>query len=145
MRRALDQARLAEARGEVPIGAVLVVGTAALAEGYNRTICDVDPCAHAEIVVLREGARRLGNHRTGGTLYVTLEPCLMCMGAMVQARIERLVFAACDAKAGAARSLYRTAEDERLNHRFPVDEGPLADVASQLLTSFFAQRRAGQK
>jgi len=141
MRVALAQAEAAATAGEVPVGAVLVVGERALAQAHNRTIADKDPSAHAEVVALREAARILGDYRTGGTLYVTLEPCLMCMGAMVQARVERLVFGARDPKAGAAVSLYRIAEDRRLNHRFEVAEGPLAAEAGALLSGFFAARR----
>jgi tRNA(adenine34) deaminase len=141
MELALLEARQAAAEGEVPVGAVLVVDGREVAHGHNRTIADADPTAHAEMLALRAGATALGNHRTGGSLYVTLEPCLMCMGALVQARVERLVFAARDPKAGAAASLYRVAEDERLNHRFAVDEGPLAAEAGRLLTEFFRARR----
>jgi tRNA(adenine34) deaminase len=141
MRAALAEARAAEAAGEVPVGACLARGEEEVARGSNRTLTDGDPTAHAEIVVLRLAAERLGNHRTGGTLYVTLEPCLMCMGALVQARVQRLVFAARDPKAGAAISLYRVGEDERLNHRIVVDEGPFEDEAGRLLSEFFRARR----
>jgi tRNA(adenine34) deaminase len=142
MRLALAEAEAAAHGGEVPIGAVLLVDDGRLCvRAHNRTIADRDPAAHAEILVLREAARALGDHRTGGTLYVTLEPCLMCMGAMVQARIHRLVFAARDPKAGAAVSLYRIAEDVRLNHRFAVTEGVMAAEAGALLSGFFAERR----
>jgi tRNA(adenine34) deaminase len=141
MRVALAEARHADRDGEVPVGAVLVVGGVELARGHNRTITDRDPSAHAEIVVLRAAAARFGDHRVGGTLYVTLEPCLMCMGALVQARVERLVFATRDPKAGAAVSLYEIAGDVRLNHRFPVSEGPLAEEAAELLRGFFRRRR----
>lgn len=141
MALALDEARLAADDGEVPIGAVLVEGDREVARGRNRTIRDCDPTAHAEVVALRAGAAALGNHRIGGTLYVTLEPCAMCMGALVQARVERLVFAADDPKAGAAVSLYRLAEDERLNHRFEVASGVLAEDSAELLREFFRSRR----
>ncbi|RMD84900.1 MAG: nucleoside deaminase [Candidatus Dadabacteria bacterium] len=141
MRLALEQARRAESAGEVPVGAVHLSASGRVSTGYNRTITDGDPTAHAEIVALREAARAAGNYRLGGTLYVTLEPCVMCMGAMVQARIERLVFAARDPKAGAAVSLYRIGEDRRLNHRFVVEEGPCAEEAARLLTRFFQTRR----
>ncbi len=141
MTQALGQARLAAEAGEVPVGAVLLLDGRRLAAGFNRTIGDSDPTAHAELVVLRQAARRLGNHRTGGTLYVTLEPCLMCMGAMVQARIDGLVFGARDPKAGAAVSLYQVAADERLNHRVEVTEGPGAGESAALLRDFFARRR----
>lgn len=142
MNEALREAREAARAGEVPVGAVFVAEDGAVvAFGANRTLRDTDPTAHAEVVALRAAARLLQNHRLGGTLYVTLEPCLLCMGALVQARVGRLVFAATDPKAGAAVSLYRIGEDQRLNHRFDVDQGPLADEASQLLREFFRQRR----
>lgn len=142
MRVAFDEAARAEAIEEVPVGAVLVLEGREIARGHNRTIVDRDPSAHAEIVVLRQAAMLAGDHRVGGTLYVTLEPCVMCMGALVQARIDRLVFAARDPKAGAAVSLYQIGSDERLNHRFMVDEGPLAEESGELLRSFFKRRRA---
>ena len=138
---ALGEAAQAAERGEVPIGAVLVVAGREVARAHNRTITDSDSSAHAEVLALRAAGGVLRNHRTGGTLYVTLEPCLMCMGAMVQARIQRLVFAARDPKAGAAVSLYAVGEDARLNHRFAVEQGPLADQASRLLSEFFRERR----
>ena len=141
MSEALGQARLAAEAGEVPVGAVLMVDGRMVAAGFNRTLADADPSAHAEIVVLRQAARLLGNHRTGGRLYVTLEPCLMCMGAMVQARVDGLVFAARDPKAGAAVSLYSVAGDGRLNHRFEVSEGPGAEESAALLRAFFESRR----
>jgi tRNA(adenine34) deaminase len=138
---ALEEARLAAREGEVPVGAVLVVEGRLTARAHNRTIADRDPAAHAEVLALRETARALQDHRVGGTLFVSLEPCLMCMGAMVQARVERLVFGARDPKAGAAVSLYRIAEDPRLNHRFAVGEGLMAAEAGALLSEFFAERR----
>jgi tRNA(adenine34) deaminase len=143
MREALGEAKLAEEHDDVPVGAVVVVGGRLLARGRNRTVLDRDPSAHAEVVALRAAAAALGDHRVGGTLYVTLEPCLMCMGALVQARVERLVFAARDPKAGAAVSLYEIAGDTRLNHRFPVHEGPLREEAGDLLREFFRRRRSG--
>ena len=138
---ALVEADRAAAAGDVPVGACVVAGGRLVAAAGNRTLADCDPTAHAEVVVLRAAARQLANHRTGGTLYVTLEPCILCMGALVQARVERLVFGAADPKAGAAVSLYRLAEDERLNHRFAVDGGVLADECAERLTRFFAARR----
>lgn len=144
MRVALDEAEAAAAEGEVPVGAVLVVDGTERARASNRTLRDCDPSAHAEIVALRSAALRVGNHRLGGVLYVTLEPCLMCMGALVQARIDRVVFAAVDPKAGAAVSLYRVGEDGRLNHRFPVEQGPFAEDAAELLRGFFRRRRPQQ-
>lgn len=143
MRVAVEEARRAESCDEVPVGAVFVVNGHEVARGHNRTIHDRDPSAHAEIVALRAAAAAAGDHRVGGTLYVTLEPCVMCMGALVQARVERLVFAARDPKAGAAVSLYALGSDARLNHRFPAVEGPLADEAAGLLREFFRRRRSG--
>jgi tRNA(adenine34) deaminase len=142
MRVAFEEAARAEAIEEVPVGAVLVLEGREIARGHNRTIVDRDPSAHAEIVVLRQAAMLAGDHRVGGTLYVTLEPCVMCMGALVQARVDRLVFAARDPKAGAAVSLYQIGSDERLNHRFMVDEGPMAEESGELLRGFFRRRRA---
>lgn len=142
MREALAEAERAAAADEVPVGAVLVAEGQLLARGHNRTIIDRDPSAHAEIVALRQAAAAAGDHRVGGTLYVTLEPCLMCMGALVQARIGRVVFAARDPKAGAAVSLYEIGNDTRLNHRFPASEGPLAEEAGELLRDFFRRRRS---
>jgi tRNA(adenine34) deaminase len=142
MRVALDEAVRAARAQEVPVGAVLVVDGHEIARGHNRTLTDVDPCAHAEVVCLRAAAHRVGDHRVGGTLYVTLEPCVMCMGALVQARIDHLVFGALDPKAGAAESLYRLGADERLNHRFSSEGGLCGDEAGALLTAFFRARRA---
>ena len=141
MREALDQARHAGGLGEVPIGAVWVGRGCGEAVGHNRTLSDSDPCAHAELIALRRAAQLLGNHRLGGVLYVTLEPCVMCMGALIQARVERLVYGADDAKAGAATSLYRLGEDARLNHRFPVTAGVEREEAAALLREFFQARR----
>jgi tRNA(adenine34) deaminase len=141
MKIAFEEAERARDLGEVPVGAVLVAGGLEVVRGGNRTRADVDPTAHAEIVVVREAARIRGDARLGGTLYVTLEPCLMCMGALVQARIRRLVFGADDPKAGAAISLYEIASDSRLNHRFAVDRGALADECGELLAAFFRERR----
>jgi tRNA(adenine34) deaminase len=142
MRVALAQARRAGARGEVPVGAVVAVDGRIVGRAGNDSIRRHDPTAHAEILALRRAARRIGSYRLGGaTLVVTLEPCVMCMGALVHARIARLVFGAEDPKAGAAVSLYRIAEDRRLNHRFPVEGGLLAAESSAMLRAFFAARR----
>ena len=143
MRRALRWARMGAAQGEVPVGAVLVAEDGEiLAEGYNQPISLCDPTAHAEVLVLREAARRLGNYRLlGTTLYVTLEPCPMCAGALVYARVRRLVFGAYDPKAGACGSVYNIVNDERLNHRLEVRGGVLAEEAADLLKSFFRERR----
>jgi tRNA(adenine34) deaminase len=147
MLEALRLARLAEKKGEVPIGAVIVRNGERLAAGGNRTITARDPSAHAEIVALRQAGRRLGAARLPDVeLYVTLEPCAMCVGAMIQARIKRLVFACRDPKAGAVVSLYELASDRRLNHRIPFREGVRADECRDLLQTFFrARRTAGRK
>jgi tRNA(Arg) A34 adenosine deaminase TadA/aspartate/methionine/tyrosine aminotransferase len=143
MALALEEARLAEARGDVPVGAVAVVDGVVVAVGHNRREQDGDPTAHAEIVCLREAARRRRHWRLGGlTLYVTLEPCPMCAGALVLARVDRVVFGCRDPKGGACETLFRIGRDERLNHRFEVVGGVLeAECASQL-KAFFAARRA---
>lgn len=132
--------------GDVPIGAVVVHEGEVIAVAANRREQDHDPCAHAEVLALREAGRRLGAWRlTGCTLYVTLEPCPMCMGAAVSARIERLVFACRDPKAGAAVTLYELGNDARLNHRLIVTEGVRRQQASALLSGFFASLRAGDR
>jgi len=142
MQLALVQARSAAANGEVPVGAIFVLGDGSIAAGANRTIADCDPTAHAEIVALRAAARAAGNHRlTGGTLYVTLEPCAMCAGALVQARIARLVYGADDPKGGAVRTCLRVLDEPALNHRIEVTTGILADESAALLQAFFAARR----
>ena len=141
MRRAIRLARAAAARGEVPVGALVVAGGRIIGRGSNRPIAAVDPTAHAEIVALRRAARAARNYRlTGATLYVTLEPCLMCLGAMVHARIRRLVYGAADPKVGAAGMLRRGAATG-LNHRFSVASGVLADQCADLLREFFRRRR----
>lgn len=144
MRRALALAREAARAGDVPVGAVVVGADGRLlGEGSNRREAEADPTAHAEIVALRAAARALGTWRLeGSTLYATLEPCPMCAGALVAARVRRLVFAARDPKAGAAGSLYNLVEDARLNHRLVVAAGVLADEAGELLRAFFRERRA---
>jgi len=143
MREALADARRAGARGEIPVGAVVAIDGRVVARAGNDSIRRHDPTGHAEIRALRRAARRVGQYRlTDATLVVTLEPCLMCMGALVHARVARLVYGATDPKAGAATSLYRIAEDRRLNHRFPVDAGVLAEECGALLREFFAARRA---
>ena len=141
MRRAIRLARAAAARGEVPVGALVVAGGRIVGRGANRTIGAVDPTAHAEIVALRRAARAARNYRLSGTtLYVTLEPCLMCLGAMVHARIGRLVYGAPDPRVGAAGMLGRRAA-AGLNHRFPVTSGVLADECAAMLRGFFRRRR----
>jgi tRNA(Arg) A34 adenosine deaminase TadA len=142
MRDALEEARVARAAGEVPIGAVVVRDGAVLATGFNQPIRAVDPTAHAEVVALRAAALRAGNYRlTGTTLYVTVEPCLMCLGAIVHARIDALVYGADDPKGGAVRSLLRV-EDLALNHRFTVVRGVLEEHCRELLVAFFRSRRS---
>jgi tRNA(adenine34) deaminase len=142
MRRALELAREAEAAGEVPVGAVVVRAGEILAEGFNRPISTHDPTAHAEMVALRAAAARIDNYRLlGTTLYVTLEPCAMCAGAMVHARVERLVYAASDPRAGAAGSIFNVTQHPALNHRLEVVPGVLADECGTLLRDFFVARR----
>ena len=142
MKIAVEEARACAEAGEVPIGAVLVRREEVLARGGNRTIRDCDPTAHAEIVVLREAARKLGNYRlTETTLYVTLEPCAMCAGAIIQARVPRVVYGADDPKGGAYRTCFELLTSAKLNHQVEVTPGVLADEASSLLQSFFAARR----
>jgi len=143
MRAAIAQARLAEADGDVPIGAVIERGGKIIAVGQNRRVVDRDPTAHAEMIALRAAAAAVGDWRLAGcTLAVTLEPCCMCAGAAVGARIDRLVYGAADPKAGAVATLYRICSDDRLNHRVEVVPGVLADACGQLLTDFFRKQRA---
>jgi tRNA(adenine34) deaminase len=144
MRAALEQARLASDSGEVPVGAVLVRGGAVIAAGHNCPIASHDPTAHAEICALRAAGRALGSYRLEGTtLYVTLEPCVMCAAAIVHARIERLVFGAWDLAAGGAGSLLEVTALPGLNHRVDVFGGVLMQECAQLLKDFFASRRGG--
>jgi len=143
MELALEQAREALSCGEVPVGAVLTGGGEVIASGRNRCEELHDPTAHAEILVLREAGRILGGWRLPGTtLYVTLEPCPMCAGALVQARVERLVYGAADPKGGACGSLYNIVQDERLNHRLAVTGGILRAACAALLQGFFRSRRS---
>ena len=143
MREALGLAAQAAAAGEVPVGAVLVKDGAIVGRGYNRPITSNDPTAHAEIVALREGAARLGNYRLPGCdLYVTLEPCAMCVGAMVHARIARIVYGARDPKTGACGSVIDLFSETRLNHHTSVKGGVRADACASLLTQFFVSRRS---
>ncbi len=142
MQRALELARAAEAEGEVPVGAVLVKDGEIVAEGFNQPISSCDPTAHAEIVALRGAAASVENYRLPGTtLYVTLEPCPMCAGAMVHARVERLVYGASDPRTGAAGSVFDLVCNEDLNHRLEVQSGLLADESAALLRTFFRARR----
>ena len=142
MQMALEEARTSAEAGEVPIGALLVQEGKILARSGNRTIRDCDPTAHAEIIVLREGARLLGNYRLADTiLYVTLEPCAMCSGAVIQARVPRLVYGADDPKGGAFRSCFEILTSPRLNHRVEVIPGVCTEESAALLQTFFAARR----
>lgn len=142
MRMALEEAREAEQAGEVPIGAVIVVNDRVVARASNRTIRDCDPTAHAEIVALRAAAQAAGNYRlAGATLYVTIEPCAMCAGAIVQARVDRVVYGADDPKGGAARTCFEVLNHPKLNHRVEVTAEVLADECAGLLQVFFSARR----
>ena len=142
MRVALEEARTAAAEGEVPIGAVLVLGDEIVARAHNRTIGDCDPTAHAEMLVLREGARLLKNYRLGGTaLYVTVEPCAMCAGAMVQARVARLVYGCAEPKGGAVESCFAIFEHPMVNHHVDVTDGVLAEECAAVMQQFFQARR----
>jgi len=142
LREALELARQAGESGEVPVGAVVVIAGRIVGRGCNSPIARADPTAHAEILALREAAAAVGNYRlSGATLYVTLEPCVMCAGAMVNARIRRLVFGTRDLRFGGVRSKFRVADSELLNHRVEIVEGPLAAECTELLRKFFEERR----
>ena len=144
MQAALDEARRAAGHGDVPVGAVVVVDGQVVAARHNEREATGDPTAHAELLALRDAAAVVGSWRlTGATLVATLEPCPMCAGAAVAARVSRVVFAAADPKAGACGSLYNLCADPRLNHEMPVDAGVLAAEATELLVGFFADRRSG--
>lgn len=143
MAQALEEARRAESDGEVPVGAVVVLDGRVIGRGRNRVIASSDPTAHAEILALREAAAAVGNYRlTGAALYATLEPCSMCCGAAVNARVARVIYGAADPKAGAAQSLYRLLEDARLNHRAAVSAGVLGEECGAILSEFFQKRRS---
>jgi tRNA(adenine34) deaminase len=142
MRGALEEANRAADAGEVPVGAVVVVGGSVVGTGQNRSLRDNDPSAHAEIVALRAAGHAAGNYRlVDSTLYVTLEPCPMCVGALAQARVTRLVFGAYDPKAGALGSCIDLSDSKALNHRFEILGGVLAEDCAELLRQFFAARR----
>ena len=142
MREALAEARKAAQAGEVPIGAVMVSQGEIIARGQNSVIRTNDPTAHAEIVALRQAARTFGNYRLNGcTLYVTLEPCTMCAGALVHGRLDRLVYATADPKAGACGSVLSVINHPQLNHQMRVEQGILADASAELLRGFFRERR----
>jgi tRNA(adenine34) deaminase len=142
MEEALREAQRAQAAGEVPVGAVVVCGGKPVGSGGNRNLVDNDPTAHAEIVALRQAATAIGNHRlVECEMYVTIEPCAMCAGAVVQARLKRLVYGADDPKAGAVRSAMQVLNHPSLNHRVEVQSGVLAGRCAEVLQSFFAEKR----
>ena len=142
MEAAIEQARRGGEAGEVPIGAVLVVNGAIVARGYNQPITSVDPTAHAEVLVLREAARACGNYRlTDATVYVTIEPCLMCVGALVHARVREVVYGAAEPRTGALVSSIRALESPGLNHRFAVTGGVLEEPCRTLVQEFFRAKR----
>lgn len=142
MEVAIREAHRASAEGEVPVGAVMVYEGKIVARGHNRLITLHDPTAHAEIMALRQAGRKMGNYRfPGTTLYVTLEPCIMCAGALVWARVERLVYGASDPKAGGCKSQYEIVTDKRLNHRLEVRGGVCAQVCEDILSGFFRGKR----
>lgn len=145
MQQALHLARRAEALGEVPVGAVVVQSGRAIGAGFNQLILDSDPTAHAEILALRAAGRHLGNYRLpGASLYVTLEPCSMCAGAIVSARIERVIFATSDPRTGAAGSVFQVLDNPQLNHRCQLTTGVCEHEAAEMLRAFFrARRRSG--
>ena len=142
VRLALDEARLAYVKGEVPVGAVLTMGEKVLAKAHNSPILMKDPSAHAEILTIRRAAKITGNYRlVGTTLYTTLEPCIMCAGAIVQARISRVVFGVSDPKNGGVVSLYRLLHDRRLNHTVEITEGVQGEACAEILSRFFREKR----
>lgn len=142
MEEALRCAQRALEGGEVPVGAVIVCGETIVGRGWNRNISDSDPTAHAEIIALRQAAAHLGNHRVGDCeLFVTIEPCAMCAGALVHARLKRLVYGSDDSKAGAVRSVMQVLNHPQLNHRIEVRSGVLAGRSAELLQTFFRNRR----
>ncbi len=142
MELALEQARLAEAAGEVPVGALVIRDGEIIGRGHNRNLLDDDPTAHAEIVALREAASHLGNHRLNGcVMFATIEPCSMCAGALLHARISRLVYGASDVKAGAAGSVLQVLNHPRLNHKMEITAGVLGNRCSEILQDFFRRKR----
>ena len=146
MRAALEQAELAQAAGEVPVGAVVVFNGEIVGRGFNRNLLDHDPSAHAEMVAMRYAARTLRNHRLGGCeMFVTMEPCAMCAGALVHARFARLVYGASDPKAGAVSSVMQVLNHPKLNHIMDVTSGVLANDCGEIVKAFFRSRRAESK
>ena len=143
MEQALEQARLAAKEGEVPVGALVIKDGEIVGSGHNRNLLDHDPTAHAEIVALRQAAARLGNHRlTDCEMFVTIEPCAMCAGALIHARLSRLIYGASDPKAGAAGSALQVLNHPSLNHQMEVKSGVLAEKCSEILQAFFREKRA---
>ncbi len=146
MRFALDEAEDALNLDEVPVGAVVVINERIVGRGYNRVITDHDPTAHAEIVALRDAAQSVGNYRlVDATVYVTIEPCAMCAGALVNARVKRLVYGAREEKAGAVESIFQICTDDRLNHQMEVRAGVLEEECREVIQSFFRQKRAEEE
>jgi tRNA(adenine34) deaminase len=142
MQHAILLAQKAEKQNEVPVGAVLILNDEILGEGFNCPITTSDPCAHAEIIALRAAAQKIKNYRLlDTTLYVTLEPCMMCIGAIIHARIKRVVYGACDARYGAVTSAFRMQDNQQLNHRVIYEGGLLAEECGKLLSEFFKARR----
>jgi len=142
MKMALEEAQSAYRRGEVPVGAVLVREGVVLAQAHNSPIAHNDPSAHAEMLVLRKAAEITGNYRLAGTeLYITLEPCIMCAGAMIHARVERVIFGARDPKFGGVFSLYNVLTDKRLNHQVKITEGILQEECAEIISRFFREKR----
>jgi tRNA(adenine34) deaminase len=142
MQVALEQARKAAAAGEVPVGALVIKDGKIVGQGHNRNLLEADPTAHAEIVALRQAAAQLGNHRLGGcTVYATIEPCSMCAGALIHARVSRLVYGASDPKAGAAGSVLQVLNHPGLNHKMEITSGVLAGKCAKLLQDFFRHKR----
>jgi tRNA(adenine34) deaminase len=145
MRAALEQAAIAEAAGEVPVGAVVVKDGEIIARAHNRNLLDTDPSGHAEMVALREAAQKIKNHRLGGCeLFVTMEPCAMCAGAIVHARLARLVYGATDPKAGAVVSVMQVVNHPKLNHQMEVKAGVLAEECGEIVRQFFRKKREKQ-
>lgn len=142
MREALMEARKAEAEGEVPVGAILLLNEKIIGRGHNNPIQAKDPTAHAEVQALRQGSQYCANYRLpGSVLIVTVEPCIMCVGAMIQARVEELIYGAADPKAGAVASCFQLADSGELNHRIRITSGVLADECGSVLKAFFSARR----
>lgn len=146
MQHALELAKRAESEGEVPVGAIVVLNEEVIGEGWNRPIIDNDPTAHAEIMALRSAANKINNYRLlNTTLYVTLEPCIMCTGAIIHSRVKRVVYGATDPKAGAANSAFTILGTDCLNHKVKVDSGMMSDECGHVLTEFFRNKRKEKK